>query len=358
MPFVFVGFLWIFTILFISLNSRRNSIKLIGIYLSTTILALTIFEGYLWFKSGSFYIDNKTSPDYYYIYDKILGYAPMKGEKIIGTEFYKNKLIFNVTYTIDQNGFRITPSHNNSDVQGCVLFFGCSFTYGLGVNDSETVPYQVSIKSKGRYCIYNLGFIGYGPHQMLSELEHNRIRNKIENKGKIYAVYQAIPDHINRVAGLRHWDYLGPRYVLDRNGEVRLTGNFSNNNLFPKIIVKYLNKSLFYRDYIGGKRFTNSDKDVNLFTSIVYTAKKKFEKLYSDSEFHVIFWDSDFRRDQSLEILKYFKDKGIIVHLISNILPDYQHNRIKYILNTYDIHPNALSYKLLAEYITSNILQE
>lgn len=364
-PYVLLGLIWIVTILFLSFTDKRNFVKIIGINLSAAILAFILYESYLWFKSGEFYIKRSTQPFEQYRVDKFLGFAPDKNRRINETKYYKDKLVFNATYSIDKNGLRISPPYDEFNLKGCVLFFGCSFTYGIGVNDNKTLPYQVGIQTHGNYRIYNFGLGGYGPHQMLSELEHNIVKNIVSCNGTTYAIYQAIPDHINRAAGLSYWDVCGPRYVLAKNGEVSFAGNFDDVNIFPKVILKYLNKSLIYRDIIGNRRFFNRDKDIDLYVRIICAAKKNFEKQYPGGKFHIIFWDNRFTSDEKpektlewMKVLNYFIDNGISLHLTSDIIPDYQNNKSKYILSPYDTHPNALAHRLVAEYVVSNILRE
>ncbi|MEJ2615282.1 MAG: hypothetical protein P8Z35_09995, partial [Ignavibacteriaceae bacterium] len=363
-PYVYIGLIWTATVLIVSLNSKKDLKKLIGIYLAAIILAFTLFEGYLWLKSNQLYITDKITPDYYRV-DRFLGYAPKKGIQISETKYYKDKLIFRAKYLFDENGLRISPPFVVSEVKGCVLFFGCSFTYGQGVNDSETMPYQVGIKSHGKYHIYNFGVKGYGPHQMLSELEHNVVKNIVNSHGSTYAIYQAIPEHINRAAGLAFWDYHGPKYILGKNNELRYAGNFDGNTILPKKILKYLNESLIYRNFLGnGRLFNDGKKDVDLYERIVITAKEIFEKQYPGGEFHIIFWDNIFNADEIsqhlrwMKVLKFFREKGINIHLVSKILPDYQNNKSKFRLSPYDSHPSALAHKLIAEYVVRSILKE
>ena len=362
-PYVYIGLIWTAAVLFISLKSKKGFIKLIGIYLAVIILAFTLFEGYLWLKSNQLYITDKITPDYYRV-DKFLGYAPKKGIKIFEKKYYKDELVFDAKYSFDENGLRISPPFVESDVKGCILFFGCSFTYGQGVNDSETMPYQVGIKSHGKYHIYNFGVKGYGPHQMLSELEHNVVKNIVNSNGSTYAIYQAIPEHINRAAGLAFWDYYGPKYILGKNKEVRYAGNFDDYTVFPKKILKYLNESLIYRNILGNARFFDDNKDIDLYEGIVIAAKEIFEKQYPGGEFHIMFWDnisSAGEISQNLrwmKVLKFFSEKGLNIHLVSKILPDYQNNRSKFRLSPYDSHPSALAHKLIAEYVVQNILKE
>jgi cell division protein FtsW (lipid II flippase) len=113
-PFVLIGLIWIAEILFLSLRSKRNFIKIIGVNLSAALFALTLFETYQWFKTGELFI-NKSKSIENFRSDKFLGFTPVENCKINENKYYKGKLIFNVTYTIDKNGLRI---RNN----GCILF--------------------------------------------------------------------------------------------------------------------------------------------------------------------------------------------------------------------------------------------
>ena len=49
--------------------------------------------------------------------------------------------------------------------------------FGAGLNDTEAMPYQVGLKTNGDYRIYNFGVNAYGPHHMLSALEHGYVEN-------------------------------------------------------------------------------------------------------------------------------------------------------------------------------------
>jgi hypothetical protein len=365
-PYIYVGLIWFFITLFLSLTSSTTSIKALWFNLGAIVIALTIFEAYLWLKDGEFYITDRFSTDYLSTPNDVLGYAPLKGIKTTASKYYKDKLIYDVTYTIDENGLRIAPPYNNdTNRSACVLFFGDSFTFGIGVNDNETLPYQVGIKSEGKYRIYNFADGGYGPHQMLSALEHNLVTNIVKCVGPKVAIYQTIPDHIKRSAGLIPWDYHGPKYILGKNGEVIFAGHFDDGKMITQKIIKYLNKSKIYRDIIGNRRFSDQqrDSDIDLFVGIVFASKRDFERLYPGGKFHVIFWDNRFEKDEKpekvsgwLRAIKSLKDRGVAVHLTSEIIPDYQMNRSKYSISPYEGHPNALTNRIMAEYVVHNIL--
>jgi hypothetical protein len=362
-PFVYIGLLWFVITLFLSLTSSSTSIKALWINLGAMVLALTVFEAYLWLKTGEFYITVRDSNNYYRTHNDVLGYAPRKGTKITSSKYYKDELVYSVVYTIDDHGLRIVPPYNKSNLVGCALFFGDSFTFGLGLNDSETLPYQVGIKSGGRYRIFNFALAGYGPHQMLSAIEHKLVERIVNCDGPKFGVYQAIPEHIIRSAGLTDWDYHGPKYILGKQGEVMFAGHFDDGKIITQTIIKILNKSKIYRDIIGNRRIIFRDRDIDLFVGIVVASKRDFEKLYPGGKFHVIFWDNMFDKDEKpenvsgwLRAIMSLKDRGVSVHLTSEIIPDYQNNRFKYNISPYDSHPNALTNQIMAEYVIHNIL--
>ena len=145
------------------------------------------------------------------VHDDVLGWAPAKG---IEAHAFKagppglfhgpSGVLFDVDYTIDSSGLRVAPSWRKDDLTGTVLFFGCSFTFGEGLKDNETLPYQVGVQSRGRYRTFNFAFEAYGPNQMLAQIEHGMVQRVVDTTPQ-YAFYVAIPIHVWRVAGRDAW---------------------------------------------------------------------------------------------------------------------------------------------------------
>ena len=59
---------------------------------------------------------------------------------------------FEATYTLDSEGLRTTVTPQEGKPRGCIVFFGCSFTFGDGVDDADTLPSQVAGKTGGSYA--------------------------------------------------------------------------------------------------------------------------------------------------------------------------------------------------------------
>ena len=126
-----------------------------------------------------------------------------------------------------------------------ILFFGCSFTYGVGVSDDETMPYYVS-RMLPNYQIYNYGYGGNGPHHALALLEMPKISDDIKEPEGI-AVYTFLHDHIYRAIGSMYtyngWGTTDPYYYLDKNGYVVRKGSFQDGRPFTSFLYGLLGKS-------------------------------------------------------------------------------------------------------------------
>src|SRR5207247_10000624 len=107
--------------------------------------------------------------------DDTLRYAPDANRRVTARKLYRDQVLYDVTYTIGPDGLRVAPPAYDVAVGGCVVFFGDSVSFGEGVNDDQTFPYLVGLKTEGRYRIYNFAFSGYGPHQMLAALQAGRV---------------------------------------------------------------------------------------------------------------------------------------------------------------------------------------
>ena len=301
----------------------------------------------------------------------VLGWAPTKGRTFFETTRFANTLIYKVRYTIDKHGLRVAPPFVAApDEQArCLLFFGDSFTFGEGVRDQETMPYRVGQKSHGRYQVYNFGFLGYGPHQMLAQLQEGLVDTAIHCK-PAYTIYQALPDHVSRAAGLEAWDQFGPKFVRTDNGSVVQRGHFEDEKKggflaglrrfhysLPNEAKHYLEKSALYKGLLYLHRPVN-DHDIDLCLRIVDQSRHTLEARYEGVQFHVLFWDFSGEDPTETKLIQGLRAQNIKVHLISDILPEYRDHENRFEIHPADGHPNKLAYELLADYILRAIVKD
>ncbi|MGH6845410.1 MAG: SGNH/GDSL hydrolase family protein, partial [Methylocella sp.] len=128
--------------------------------------------------------------------------------------------IYRADYTIDSNLLRKTHS---AETGPTIVFFGDSFTFGLGVNDAETLPQLFADLQGRRQRVLNLGFSGYGPQQFLAELQTGRFDGVIGAQPRLFVFLTAAALHVERTACKPIWVSFGPRYALE-NGQVALQG--------------------------------------------------------------------------------------------------------------------------------------
>lgn len=283
--------------------------------------------------------------------DPVLGWTPLPARVVRWTRALDEQVIFDVTYTIDRDGLRVTGPGSRRGQQHCVLFFGGSFTFGAGVEDEETMPYQVARQNEAEYRVYNFAYSGYGAHQMLALLQHGIVERTVGCEPR-YAVYQGIKGHVLRAANKVSWSRHGPRYRRDADGEAVREGRFEDEPPEqPRGLRAQLAKSLIVRQL--GNRATAAD--VDLYIAIVTSARQTFEQRYPGAEFHVLFWDDG--HPLSNKLMRRLDEAGLRLHPISQILPQFGTNPGAYHLSEHDPHPNPLAHARIAEYVTERILR-
>ena len=99
---------------------------------------------------------------------------------------------FQVRYTMDQSGFRITPTPR--DPLGRVTFHGCSFTFGDGVEDGETFSALLGGRHWPRFKVRNAAVRGWGPASAYLALE-DELK---QEKPPVMVFYGFLIRHIGR----------------------------------------------------------------------------------------------------------------------------------------------------------------
>jgi hypothetical protein len=255
-------------------------------------------------------------------------------------------VVYDVTYSFDANGHRQALGSTDPAADS-VVFVGDSFTFGEGVEDSETLPQQFSDQSGRKYKVTNFGVSSFGIQQPLRLLEIGRVEPFLTS-GKRYIVYSGIPDHANRVVtGLRR----GPVYTLQSDGTIKYLGNGqSQSEMFAVAIA---NRSLFLRNFVVMPILEQREgHDTALYVALVKRAGELSRQKYG-AKFIVIFWDL---HDEALnqEVLTAFDKTGVSYVLASAVLPGFAQDEYKYRI-VGDGHPNALADHLIAQYLVQHL---
>ncbi len=275
-----------------------------------------------------------------------------------------NKLVFDVRYTNDSFGLRVAPPASAEHSKGTVLFFGCSYVYGEGLNDAATLPYQVGVASHGSYRTLNFGGGGYGPHQMLSALEHGLVERVVGRDSVRYAVYEAIPEHVLRAVGQVPFQRHAPRYRVASDGSVYFAGHFDDRPAsWLGRVHRQFEKSALYRfwAYQARRHEGFADSDLQVYLGIVSRSRDILTAKYPGVRFEVLLWGDGSGLDRGLDqpIADGLARLRIPVHRVSDILPGYDDyvRGSKYRLSPEDAHPDSAANAILARYVVSQILK-
>jgi hypothetical protein len=197
---------------------------------------------------------------------------------------------------------------------------------------------------------------------VLAAIEHGMVRRIVDTTPR-YAFFTTMPGHVWGVAGRVAWNGNAPRYVLDADGSVHQEGYLPDRKSLDQLlgfgydsrIKGQLDKSAMWRMFPIQPRIT--DDDIRLYFAVVRRSQQLLEDQYPGIEFHIILWPNlgEDERYAYEKLRDGFRQMGFRLHLLEEILPDYDTNRPRYILGPLDRHPNALANRLLAHYILSEI---
>ena len=356
-PLLGVAALWILLCGAAAARARSRSARLIGVYTGAALLTLAGFETYLLATRGSapgHEFRGSYRDGGYFVDDAVLGYAPRPGITVNSTELVDGKPIYSVSYGIDEKGLRRVPQPTGRP-SGSVVFFGCSVTFGEGLEDDETLPSLVAAALRDRYRVYNFGFHGYGPHQMLAAIESGRMEGIVEEP-PVVVVYQALSHHIERAAGRTDWDRHGPRYRLREDGSVERAGFFNEERSpFASLAHRWLERALVYRQLFGSERPMRKE-DLALMVGIVLAARDQIHASHPDARFEVLLWGRQ-EDGRSRKIDEALRQAGVSVHRVREILPGYEEDPVRYQLSPFDQHPNAAAQQILSRYVVESIVE-
>jgi hypothetical protein len=348
-------------------RSRATIGKVFWLNFGVVVAVLGMYEVGLWLASAplaEFAPTMRASDGFVDHVD--YGYGPLAPSRTHVVKRVEGKPIYDVIYTVDANGLRVSPPELDADHRkGCVLFLGCSNTFGEGVEDDETLPWQVGVKTAGRFATRNMGFQGWGPHQMLSALQSGNAERAV-GCDVTQVVYLALYWHALRVARRSYWDHNGPRYVLDANGRAVRAGYLSDVTLrgaIPRRVLDRLKLSFIYQEYLRPRldpyEAPIGPKDLDLFAAVVDRSREEAAARFPHASFHVLFWDIGFSSEWTSKIMTRFSRPGITIHRLSEAIPDYRMPfDSRYVLSTRDAHPSPAAYARIADYVVNEILHD
>jgi hypothetical protein len=227
------------------------------------------------------------------ILDPIYGEIEQPNSVIHYSYWFEGKKITTCDYFTDQLSRRITPAAKDMKRNKFALFFGCSYVWGWGLQQNETLPYYFSKYYEG-YRPYNYAENAYGPQHMLANLQNRDIGKEIGEKDGI-VIFLYMVDHINRLllplnAYLRGYNSL-PYYTIDSDKKLVSKGLHSQR-FMVKYIYSTVGKFQTMRYFCVKTKYTNyhtNDEELELFARVMAESRDLCKKKLGTDKFYVVF---------------------------------------------------------------------
>lgn len=272
--FVYVFIFVALSFLLLAIIVNKQILKISFILLFSVFFSIFAIEFFLSLKMLPL---NNNSQKHYttHIFDESIDFSKLVRKKRLrynengqeylfwNTDFIKkdkdNRIfVYNVYETTYQNGFRYTEC--DFDAEKNYVFLGCSFMYGLGVNDNQTLPYLFYKLSKFKIGVLNCGFPATGSNSALNIVQNNVVRKFIKQDKKIEKfIYLFIFDHIRRnFRNEFEKDIPGDNYIYEKGKFIGIKqpfGIFINNlehsYIFRKFFLNLIEdkNKMFYEKY-------------------------------------------------------------------------------------------------------------
>lgn len=217
---------------------------------------------------------------YFYIKDSSLGKSNKEAkaaEEITRTQRYAPVKVYNFAES-EKNMRKVIPGTNN---KGSIIFFGDGYTWGVGVEENETLPYYVSEKT-GRTVI-NRGFFSGGIYNTLYDVKNENFYKTLEAYPPVeYIIYTYINDQCSRAKD----PYRSLTVFNDKNAFYEVDYEFVNNKgefqaKIPSPFKRFL-YSLYTTKALNDlkiRHFAKDSGETRLVDFLVYIKKVTDEKL-------------------------------------------------------------------------------
>lgn len=283
--------------------------------------------------------------------DPLLGYRARPNTQARSRWFHEGELMYDVTYTTDESGRRVSPLMQSAAPAQFALFFGGSFAFGEGLRDDETVAVQFGNR-RPEFRPYNVGFSGYGPQQMCVQLGQADFVDSItESKGIL--IYTFIDDHINRAIGAMDVINNGgqdfPYYAIEQEQAVH-RGAFARARPYTTLLYTILGKSRAVRALNIRLPLRRTDEHFERTAQIIIEANRVFNNRYPASEFYVMIFPG---AEEGIRIASMLENAGLGILNYSNLFSTHQNETDALFYE--DGHPTARACAIIAEELALDI---
>jgi hypothetical protein len=224
-----------------------------------------------------------------YIKDDILGLGlrPNTTSRMIMRE--SNRLVFDSTITIDEFSRRVTPRARASSHKRALVLTGCSWTFGFGLSDDQTINHYVSEMSDEIYP-FNYGYNGGATNISLELVRRLDPKSEIgfEEADLIY-VYMA--SHLDRTIGTLpsyNWMQQTPYFLRAEKGHFEPHSPMSEVRPWRHRFLTFFDRHEWLWNRGGDRIFPRMmNSEISYVCDLVGEMKRVWEIKYPKSRFFV-----------------------------------------------------------------------
>lgn len=259
-----------------------------------------------------------------------------------------------ITYRTDSLGRRVTPFSSPEPRDKFLLFFGCSFAFGQGVSDDETLP-SYTARYAPDYEPFNYACLGYGPQHMFFQLKDDHLFSDITQNDGV-AVYVFITDHVSRVLGdmfhFNFWMKDCPYLFLDRNGDLTYGGAFKSGRPFKSFLYEFLwaRRRVFLPLAALFNKASHAADGFQLLGTVVKESERLFKQRYPRGQFLVLIYPYQDALQSDLDgAREAFRKEGLNVVDASHCLSLDVSSFLS------DGHPRPLTNEMIAIFLANEL---
>lgn len=280
------------------------------------------------------------------VQDSILGSALPKDSVVTHSYVVNDSLIYKQYYHTDESGRRINPpSHSDSSYNQFIMVTGCSFAFGYGLPEEQTLSFYLDSITGMR--AYNYGVAGHGTQQTLAMLESRNLKEELAEPNGVL-IHLFIDDHMARLLGSRRliklWARNFPYYYLDGE-ELKHDGSFWTGRHVLSRFYRAISESAFIDLFDIDFPWYTSNNHINLLGAVLEKSKEEFLIQYPEGRFLVVIGPNS---KLAPRVVMELRQRNIDVLDLSKLLDK---EKTQYKIHWTEGHPNAKYYLEVAEQI-------
>ena len=265
--------------------------------------------------------------------------------------------IYDVVYTFNSLGHRLVKNQEKKiNPKYAVSLFGCSFTFGEGLQDGLDYPSLLAGKLGNSWKVYNYGYMGYGPNSTLQQIMEQQDYFDDQKEDADIFFWYYITDHLSRYFCPlecynkdRYWATKMPDISV-KNGAMEYHGSFLQSPYFYRKLGQLYN-TLKINQHIDLPAVSLTTEQIKEFAAAVDHIAQQLKNKPLKKILLIHSFD-----EYTADLASSFTDLGFDIINLDSVMKDIPLEKRELAL---DHHPNQLANwyvsEILKKYLSDNL---